>query len=145
MLIRPAIPRTVDTVLYGSKPVLTSNSETLNGEQDSYTPSFKEQAIKSAIIGASVGNVVGEYAGGVAWLGGAGLIGAKIGQSFGGEIGAAAGAIIGAGAAYLLERKVPIGKTLGAAGGFLAGGVVGGITGSVIGGVSIIANSDLFQ
>lgn len=145
MLIRPAHPQTVSTALYGSKPVLTPNpSITVKGEQDTYVP-FKEQAIKSAIIGASIGNVMGEYAGGVAWVGGAGYLGARIGQALGGGIGAAAGGAIGAGAAYLLERKVPIGKTLGAFSGFVAGGVVGGLTGSVIGGYSVIANSHLFQ
>lgn len=110
-------------------------------------PSFGETAIKSTIIGASLGTVAGEALGKGAAYAGAGYLGWKLGQSLSGgsEMVGLAGAAIGAGASMLLEDKLPIGGTIGAAAGFVTGGLVGGIAGSVIGGVQIVANSNLFK
>lgn len=109
-------------------------------------PSFAETALKSSLIGASVGTVVGETVGKSAFIGSVGYLGYRLGEGLGGSpITGALGAAVGTGAAWLLEKKVPFGGTLGAAGGFLTGGLIGGITGSVIGGVQAIAHSEFFK
>lgn len=109
-------------------------------------PSFQETALKSTIIGASLGTVVGETVGQGAFLGGAGYLGWRLGQSFaGGPVTGLLGAAVSTGAAYLVERKFPVGATLGSVGGFLTGGLIGGFAGSVIGGVQAIAHSDFFK
>lgn len=109
--------------------------------------SFKETAIKATIVGASLGTVVGETVGTAALVSGGGYLGWRLGQTFGGghPLAAAAGAVIGTGASLFLEKKLPIGGTLGSVGGFLTGGLIGGTIGSVIGGVQAVANSDLFE
>lgn len=107
-------------------------------------PSFGETALRSTIIGASLGTVIGERMGQSALIGSAGYLGWKVGQSIHPVVGAA-GAVVGSGAAFFLERKTALGGTIGAASGFLTGGLIGGVVGSVIGGTQAIANSNLFQ
>ena len=145
MFIRSASIQSLTPTLYGSTPLnVATSAEAAENQVDTYVP-FKEHAVKSAIIGASVGNVVGEAAGGFAMVGSVGYAGYRIGQALGGMYGAAAGAVLGVGTGYLFERNVPIGKTLGAVGGFVVGGVIGGLTGSVLGGVSAITQTNFFQ
>lgn len=136
MLIRSSLP-------YSAPKVRRSFS----APTEPVKPSFGETAIKSTIIGASLGTVAGEAIGKGAVFAGAGYLGWKLGQSLSGgnELVGLAGAAIGAGASMLVEDKIPIGGTIGAAAGFVSGGLVGGIAGSVIGGVQAVANSDLFK
>ncbi len=109
-------------------------------------PSFPETALRSTIIGASLGTVAGEVIGKGALIGSAGYLGWRLGQNFGGNAAAGAvGAIAGGVSALFLERKVPIGGTLGSAAGFLTGGVIGGVTGCAVGGFQAIAHSNLFK
>lgn len=83
-------------------------------------------------MGASLGTVGGEMIGGAASVAGIGYVGYRLGSNFG-PIGSVAGAAIGAGGALLLERKIPLGQTAGAAAGFLVGGIAGGAVGAGIG------------
>ena len=118
------------------KPAATAGAE---------KPAFTETALRSTIIGASLGTVAGETVGHFAFVGSAGYLGWRAGQNFGGAAGGAVGALLGGAGAYLLERKVPIGATLGSVGGFLTGGLIGGVTGCAIGGFQAVAHSDLFK
>lgn len=140
MLIRVSLPFTANP---SRKPSGQSRVER-TGQDD--PPSFKETALRSTIVGASLGTVAGETIGQGALIASGGYLGWRLGQSFGGDpIAGVVGAVVGTGAAYLLERQVPLGGTVGSAAGFLTGGLVGGITGSMIGGVQAIANADFFK
>ncbi len=138
MQIRSATSR---PSLLARKPANRTEAEALANR-----PSFKEAALKSTVIGASLGTVTGEAIGQGAVLASGGYLGWQLGQRFGGSaITGALGAAVGSAAAFLLERKVPIGATSGAVGGFLAGGLIGGVAGCVIGGAQAIAHSNPFK
>ena len=80
----------------------------------------------------------------MASVGAAAYAGMAIGDPLGyGSIGTIVGGVVGAGAGALLEKKIPIGKTIGGAAGFISGGIVGGISGTVVAGVTSIP--DLFR
>lgn len=107
---------------------------------------FKERAVTSAIVGASLGTMAGEQVGEIGFVGGAAYLGYTVGGMFGRpEIGRLVGAAAGAGAGFLVENKLNIGKTVGGAAGFISGGIIGGATGSVIGGVSALLHANPFK
>jgi hypothetical protein len=140
MLIRSSVPfarRLTAAAAQNQKPAPQSG-----GDDD---VSFKETALKSTVVGASLGTVFGEKLGGAAFVASGGYLGWKAGQSLAGEAGGLLGAALGAGAAYFTESKVPVGQTLGSVGGFLTGGILGGVTGLAIGGAQAVAHSKLFE
>lgn len=146
MLIQPPIssPRRVLDRLAIHQEANSSTSKPTTGEPID-TVSFQEQAIRSTVVGASLGTVAGESLGKFALVGASGYLGWRVGESLAGPAAGVVGALLGSGASYLLERKVPIGGNLGAVSGFLTGGIIGGITGTVIGGVQAIAHANPFQ
>lgn len=133
MLIRTSLP-------------LTAPSRRPASKMPSEKPSFTETALRNTVIGASLGTVAGEFVGKGAWIGSCGYLGWKLGQALGGNVVAAAtGAVLGTVGSYALERRFPIGGTLGAAAGFVSGGLIGGVTGCAVGGFQAVANSNLFK
>lgn len=136
MQIRSTLPRFTKPLAQRSKP-----------KQNEEVPiPFKERAVASAIVGASLGTMAGEKLGEFGFIGGTAYAGYVVGGLFGNpEIGKIVGGIAGAGIGYLMEDKLNIGKTIGGAAGFISGGIIGGITGTVIAGTSAILNADLFQ
>ena len=113
-------------------------------QEEEVRPPFKERVVTHAIVGASLGAIAGERFGSMASVGAAAYAGMAIGDTLGyGSIGTIVGGVVGAGAGALLEKKIPIGKTIGGAAGFISGGIVGGISGTVVAGVTSIP--DLFR
>lgn len=124
------------------QPRVNSDAQAASEPQDRVVPPFKESAITSTIIGASVGTMVGEQVGQIGFVGATGYAGYMLGAALGnGPVGTAVGATAG----YLLEKRLPIGKTLGGAAGFVSGGIVGGLSGVAIFGATSILNSDFFK
>lgn len=115
-------------------------------QKDEVRVPFKERAVTSSIVGASLGTMVGEKFGELGVIGGASYLGYAIGSNFGqAELGGVIGVVAGAGVGYVAESKIPIGKTLGGATGFISGGLIGGITGTVVAGASSILSLNPFQ
>lgn len=108
-------------------------------KEEEVKPPFKERVVTHAIVGASLGAIAGEHLGTATAVGAAAYAGMAIGDTFGyGSLGTVVGGVVGAGAGLLLERKFPIGKTIGGAAGFITGGIIGGISGTAVAGMSAI-------
>ena len=131
--------------LRNTKPKQTEPDKAAQQRDEVRVP-FKEHAVTSSIVGASLGTMMGEKIGELGVIGGVSYLGYAIGSSFGqAEIGGIVGGIAGAGVGYVAESKLPIGKTVGGAAGFISGGLIGGITGAVIAGASSILSLNPFQ
>mgnify|MGYP000698727037 CR=1 FL=1 len=121
------------------QPQRQAPSRPVVSKEEEVRPPFKERVVTHAIVGASLGAI-----GSMTTLGAAAYAGMAIGDTFGyGSLGTVVGGVVGAGAGALLEKKFPVGKTVGGAVGFISGGIVGGISGTVVAGVTSIP--DLFD
>ena len=126
------------------QPQRKAPSRPVVSKEDEVRPPFKERVVTHAIVGASLGAIAGERIGSLTSAGAAAYAGMAIGETFGyGSLGTVVGGVVGAGAGVLLEKKFPVGKTIGGAAGFISGGIVGGISGTVVAGVT--STPDLFR